>query len=236
MSQSTRHHQHQHHWHHQHHQQHSQMDVGDSQEAHHPGALGFATSAPENLNVGYGTQQQQQQDSTAHWMLHPAPYPHPHATTSPAFSNVSMPSPESRSVPLRITSCGAFAHARTQASAFASPYHDTQGAFTGTALTSLSTPSHKSKFNHAALYLPRMDMRAGVARRFHSATPNVPRNPEQIRRPLTSMSSEHGGVSPMRHTYHPYTLHAHSRSQASSTRSSPVGYTVPLMDYAPMNQ
>ena len=97
----------------------------------------------------------------------------------------------------------------------------------GDFVTSISAPSHKLTFDHAALYPPELALNGpGPIRRHRSATPSIAKfGPgvagvgETIRRPYSAALSEHGQRS-----YHPYAVPGHHHS----AQSSPMAYTVPL--------
>lgn len=123
------------------------------------------------------------------------------------------------------------------------------------ATPSLSAPSHKQSFDHAALYPPGMldgggggGGNIGPMRRHRSMTPSLIRNGEPIRRPMTasttnttsseftggspgsvssSISSSSGAPPPPPRGYHPY-AYSNSNSRANSTHSSPQVGAVPL--------
>ncbi|EKM52829.1 uncharacterized protein PHACADRAFT_31267 [Phanerochaete carnosa HHB-10118-sp] len=108
---------------------------------------------------------------------------------SPAFSTVSMPSP-------------------SLSSSYGSSYSVTD-------YISMSAPSHKQSFDHAALYPTGAELNGpGPIRRHRSATPSVSRYSEGARRPYTASESSR--------SFHPYALPAHSAD------SSPMAYNVPL--------
>lgn len=103
-------------------------------------------------------------------------------------------------------------------------------------VTSISAPSHKLTFDHAALYPAALSNAthghgAGPIRRHRSATPSIARYGESIRRPYSAALSE-SGQSTSR-SYHPYALpsgHGLGAGQghSQSAQSSPMSYTVPL--------
>ncbi|KAI0632755.1 hypothetical protein C8Q77DRAFT_1278921 [Trametes polyzona] len=109
----------------------------------------------------------------------------------------------------------------------------------GDYVTSISAPSHKLTFDHAALYPPELALNGpGPIRRHRSATPSVPRYGESIRRPYSAALSDSGnsnsgangsGGAPAPRSYHPYAIAGHHHAPAShSAQSSPMAYTVPL--------
>ena len=84
---------------------------------------------------------------------------------------------------------------------------------------SLSAPSHRATFDHAALYPPELDVGGpGPIRRHRSVTPA--RFGENIRRPY-SVASDHG--VPVGRSYHPY-AHAYSAESSPMAASVPLGY------------
>ncbi|KAF9039888.1 hypothetical protein BJ165DRAFT_1407051 [Panaeolus papilionaceus] len=118
---------------------------------------------------------------------------------------------------------------------------------------SVSAPSHKQSFDHAALYPPSVIESSGIGpmRRHRSMTPSLHRNGEPVRRPMTSsgsgefpagvsgspasvhssLSSSGGGRG-----YHPY-AYSNSNSRAGSTHSSPQVHSIPLSgDYNQMRR
>lgn len=102
----------------------------------------------------------------------------------------------------------------------------------------MSAPSHKEAFDHAAMYPAGMlESAAGSAvRRHRSMTPSVVRDGGPIRRSITASGDYshlvNGGSS--NRAYHPYAYGSGSHSRASSTTSSPAVYPVPLSgEYPP---
>ncbi|KAI9061820.1 STE-domain-containing protein [Trametes sanguinea] len=132
-------------------------------------------------------------------------------------------------------------------------YH-TAGAL-GDYVTSISAPSHKLTFDHAALYPPELALSAGGSpssgpgpiRRHRSATPSIPRYGESIRRPFSAALSDSSNAnangssqgapgtsaassSAGNRSYHPYAVPGHHQPSSSSrsAQSSPMAYSVPL--------
>ncbi|KAI0350948.1 STE-domain-containing protein [Trametes cingulata] len=105
----------------------------------------------------------------------------------------------------------------------------------GDYVTSISAPSHKLTFDHAALYPPELALNGpGPIRRHRSATPSIPRYAESIRRPYSAALSDSGnsagaGTSApaASRSYHPYAMAGH-HPVSHSAQSSPMAYTVPL--------
>ncbi|KAG6865055.1 hypothetical protein C0991_005415 [Blastosporella zonata] len=182
---------------------------------------------PLNLNG------QQQNDFDANWTLRPQP--------SPAFSNVSAPSPPPGALPhirsnrnsLTSVPAGYRTHSSSSSVSSSSVYGDDYA-------TSLSAPSHKQAFDHAILYPPGMLESAngpGPMRRHRSMTPSMIRNGEPIRRPNTASSNgDFQGDSPgssaglgvgVGRGYHPYAAY-NSSSRPASTHSSPSAFSIPL--------
>ncbi|KAG6831377.1 hypothetical protein H0H87_005307 [Tephrocybe sp. NHM501043] len=181
---------------------------------------------PLNLNG-------QQNDFDTNWGIRPQP--------SPAFSNVSAPSPPPGSLP----------HIRSNRNSLSTAptgyrNHSSSSSISSTYggddyVTSLSAPSHKQAFDHATLYPPGMLDNAngpGPIRRHRSMTPSMIRNGEPIRRPGTASStaSDFQGGSPGSSTglgvgagrgYHPYAGYG-SSSRPASTHSSPSTFPIPL--------
>ncbi|TFK66844.1 hypothetical protein BDN72DRAFT_859576 [Pluteus cervinus] len=188
----------------------------------------FATAATNNNGMEYGNETQ--------W-----------ATVrhgSPAFSNVSVPSPPIGNIALRSnrpsltgpppgymrpSSSSHSTHSNSSSTA-SSVYGDDYA-------TSMSAPSHKQAFDHAALYNASViESAAGAVRRHRSMTPSVAREP---RRPMTATSAEFGHMvhgNPANtnvgggRAYHPY-AYGHSsasHSRANSAQSSPSVYPIPL--------
>ena len=128
------------------------------------------------------------------------------ASTSPAFSTQSMPSPHQRV--LNMPQSGSYNQI-------------------GEYMTSMSAPSHKATFDHNAIYSGQLlpsSTGPGPIRRHRSVTPSLARYGESIRRPYSATMSDqpaHGNRS-----YHPYAVSSHS----GSAQSSPGTYNVPL-DY-----
>jgi len=128
------------------------------------------------------------------------------ASTSPAFSTQSMPSPHQRVL-----------HMSQSAS------YNPVGEY----MTSMSAPSHKATFDHNTIYSGQLlpsSTGPGPIRRHRSVTPSLARYGESIRRPYSATMSDqpaHGNRS-----YHPYAVSSHS----GSAQSSPGTYNVPL-DY-----
>ncbi|KAF8957190.1 hypothetical protein BDZ97DRAFT_1924807 [Flammula alnicola] len=138
----------------------------------------------------------------SHWLNRPQP--------SPAFSNISVPSPQTVPIPLMrnntnsrssLTSSPAsylrnmqqHHNSHSSSSSASSAYGDDFSA------ASLSAPSHKLSFDHATLYPPGGSMvggggdntasvggNVGPVRRHRSMTPSLTRNGEPIRRPMTA--------------------------------------------------
>ncbi|KAG5638830.1 hypothetical protein H0H81_009601 [Sphagnurus paluster] len=174
------------------------------------------------------------------------------AQPSPAFSNVSAPSPPPGSIP-HIRSRSSLANASgyrthsSSSSASSSVYGDDY-------MTSLSAPSHKQAFDHAALYPSDMLESAAIAaaaggpgpvRRHRSMTPSVMRAGDAARRPMTASSSGdfQANDSPSSTSslvlsggrgYHPYAAYS-SSSRAGSTHSSPSVFSIPLAGEYPQN-
>ncbi|KAF8172293.1 STE12-like C2H2 type Zn-finger transcription factor [Pholiota molesta] len=172
---------------------------------------------------------------------------------SPAFSNVSMPSPPTGMVPLgpvrnssrsSLTSSPAGYLRNLQHHSHASTSSTSSGFGEEYATPSLSAPSHKQSFDHAALYPPSMlenisGGNVGPMRRHRSMTPSLIRNGEPIRRPMTANSGEFQSGSPgsvnssissssgAPRGYHPY-AYSNSNSRANSTHSSPQVHAIPL--------
>ncbi|KAG6910453.1 hypothetical protein DXG01_010378 [Tephrocybe rancida] len=179
-----------------------------------------------------------QHDFDANWAIRPQP--------SPAFSNISAPSPPP----------GALPHIRSNRTSLSSvPYrtHSSSSSVSETSVygddfsTSLSAPSHKQAFDHATLFPPVMldnaTGGAGPIRRHRSMTPSVIRNGEPIRRPTTASSTggDYQGDSPgssaglgvgVGRGYHPYAAYS-SSSRPASTHSSPSAFSIPLANEYP---
>ncbi|EIN05698.1 STE-domain-containing protein [Punctularia strigosozonata HHB-11173 SS5] len=100
--------------------------------------------------------------------------------------------------------------------------------------SSLSAPSTKASFDHAALYPlgQQQPSVAGPVRRFRSVTPNYARAGESIRRPLTASIPDYAGTAAAAaaRAYHPYA------AAYESTHSSPAHHTVPLAYAASQSQ
>ncbi|KAI0309303.1 STE like transcription factor-domain-containing protein [Amylostereum chailletii] len=164
-------------------------------------------------------QQHQQQQQQQQQPQHP----------SPAFSHMSMSSPQPR---LNDASLPSHAHASHPLS-YASyppptaPASASASAPVPTSSASLSAPSHQSTFDHAALYPAslglELDLGVGPIRRHRSVTP-AGRASEVIRRPSSSAAeyAPGGGASANGRGYHPY-----AAGRSASTRSSPAGRTSP---------
>lgn len=168
---------------------------------------------------------------------------------SPAFSTISMPSPNPGHISLRsnrnsITSSPANYLQQLQGhsagSSISSSYGDDFAA-----AAAMSAPSHKANFDHGNLYAPSMvlddaGIGAGPIRRHRSMTPSHARNGEPIRRPGTANSGEFnpmGGTpasvgsssSASSHRgYHPYASGYASSSRSGSAHSSPSLHNIPL--------
>ncbi|EIW56765.1 uncharacterized protein TRAVEDRAFT_170754 [Trametes versicolor FP-101664 SS1] len=106
----------------------------------------------------------------------------------------------------------------------------------GDYVTSISAPSHKLTFDHAALYPHELALNGpGPIRRHRSATPSIPRYGESIRRPYSAAMSDSGNTTvgatpasaPTSRSYHPYAMAGH-HAVSHSAQSSPMAYTVPL--------
>ncbi|OJT14454.1 Transcription factor steA [Trametes pubescens] len=106
----------------------------------------------------------------------------------------------------------------------------------GDYVTSISAPSHKLTFDHAALYPHELALNGpGPIRRHRSATPSIPRYGESIRRPYSAAMSDSGNTTvgatpasaPNSRSYHPYAMAGH-HAVSHSAQSSPMAYTVPL--------
>ncbi|KAI1790836.1 hypothetical protein LXA43DRAFT_462988 [Ganoderma leucocontextum] len=103
----------------------------------------------------------------------------------------------------------------------------------GDFVTSISAPSHKLTFDHAALYPAELSLNGpGPIRRHRSATPSIAKfGPgvagvgEMIRRPYSAALSESGHGQ---RSYHPYAVPGHHHVTSHSAQSSPMAYTVPL--------
>nr|VWO96273.1 GATA type zinc finger protein asd-4 [Ganoderma boninense] len=110
---------------------------------------------------------------------------------------------------------------------------DTSYHTLGDFVTSISAPSHKLTFEHAALYPPELSLNGpGPIRRHRSATPSIAKfGPgvagvgESIRRPYSAALSESGHGQ---RSYHPYAVPGHHHVTSHSAQSSPMAYTVPL--------
>lgn len=178
---------------------------------------------------------------------------------SPAFSAVSVPSPPPGSIP-HIHSNSNRSSQTSSPAGFMRPVHTSHSSSSSAAssaydddfATSISAPSHKHSFDHAALYPPGMLESAAAAaaggpgpiRRHRSMTPSIIRNGEPIRRPMTASSDfSITGGSPGSSSsipvlasrgYHPYAGYSAS-SRAGSTHSSPSIHPMPLSnnDYHP---
>jgi len=127
----------------------------------------------------------------------------------------------------------------------------------GDFVTSMSAPSHKLAFDHAALYNAPSPNMLGLAlgvdspnngqhpggggpiRRHRSMTPSLMRNGENVRRPMTTSSGGDFATTTTTTTttannrgYHPYAsaLPYATTAKTMSTQSSPSTYPVPL-DY-----
>lgn len=201
----------------------------------------------------------------ANWTLRAQP--------SPAFSNVSNSSPPSgagaaaalghvrsssnRNLPGAGGGGGFRTHSATSSASGSS-------VFGGDDLvtSSLSAPSHKQTFDHAALYPSGLGLVApssggGPVRRYRSMTPSIPRTADAVTRrsgsgdftagesPGSSSSAGLGvgvgvgvGVGSIGgRGYHPYAAYGSSSSRPTSTHSSPSTYPVPLAgEYAGQGQ
>ncbi|KAF8147834.1 hypothetical protein B0H34DRAFT_833963 [Crassisporium funariophilum] len=137
---------------------------------------------------------------------------------SPAYSTISAPSPQAASIPLMrgpnrpsLTSSPA-GYLRTippQQHHSHSSSSSISGSTYGTddySSASLSAPSHKQTFDHAALYPPGMLLdntaptnssggNVGPVRRHRSMTPSLIRNGEPARRPMTATSGDFQGTT-----------------------------------------
>ena len=176
---------------------------------------------------------------------------------SPAFSAVSVPSPPPGSMP-HIHSNSNRSSQTSSPAGFMRPVHTSHSSSSSAAssaydddfATSISAPSHKHSFDHAALYPPGMLESAAAAaaggagpiRRHRSMTPSIiHRNGEPIRRPMTASSGDFsipggspGSSSSIPRGYHPYGGYSAS-SRGGSTHSSPSIHSMPLSgnDYHP---
>ncbi|KAG6900190.1 hypothetical protein C0993_001706 [Termitomyces sp. T159_Od127] len=196
------------------------------------GNQGFYMPGPNGLGL-----QHQQDGFDANWGLRAQP--------SPAFSNASNSSPPP----------GALGHVRNNSNrnSLTGAYrtHSSSSSASGSSVfggeelgTSMSAPSHKQTFDHAALYpqglVDAPGSAAGPIRRYRSMTPSASRSAESIRRPGTAngTSGEFPGDSPGSSAglnnniggrgYHPYAAYGASGSRPTSTHSSPSTYPVPL--------
>ncbi|KAI0075150.1 STE-domain-containing protein [Panus rudis PR-1116 ss-1] len=147
-----------------------------------------------------------------------------HQHSSPMFTSTSMPSPQPHHAH--------HAHHPQQHSVNITP----SSSYSSSSLDqymSMSAPSHKATFDHAALYPPEIanSLAAssapngpggpGPIRRHRSATPSVGRF-DHPRRPFSAALSEHSSSG---RGYHPY-----ASSIPHSAESSPMHYNVSL-DY-----
>ncbi|KAI0370973.1 hypothetical protein BV20DRAFT_943266 [Pilatotrama ljubarskyi] len=130
-------------------------------------------------------------------------------------------------------------HPHTAAARLDASYHTGVGAMSDY-VTSISAPSHKLTFDHAALYPPELALNGpGPIRRHRSATPSIPRYADSIRRPYSAALSDSGNSSSapgtsapgasgsVSRSYHPYAMAGHHQV-SHSAQSSPMAYTVPL--------
>ncbi|TEB23880.1 hypothetical protein FA13DRAFT_1399158 [Coprinellus micaceus] len=167
---------------------------------------------------------------------------------SPAFSTISMPSPNLGNINLRSnrnsigSSPGNYLQQLQGHSAnpsMSSSYGEDFGA--------VSAPSHKASFDHGNLYTSNMvldDSSTGVGpiRRHRSMTPSHARNGEPIRRPGTA-NSNNGDFNSLGSTpasvgsasstsshrgYHPYAAGFNSSSRSNSAHSSPNLHNIQL--------
>jgi transcription factor STE12 len=157
------------------------------------------------------------------------------AHQSPPFGAVNVPSPQPQhpSIPLIRSNSSRSSHNGSPASFLRQSHSALPSNVFETNVTSMSAPSHKQQFDHAALYPPEMGMDdgsgsigPGPVRRHRSMTPSLMRDgPETIRRPLTAASGDFAGSGSGTPSgprgYHPY---------AMSAQSSPSVYPIPL-DY-----
>ncbi|KAF9481076.1 hypothetical protein BDN70DRAFT_876816 [Pholiota conissans] len=217
------------------------------------GGSDYFSSVPSTATSGmlFSSADTSEFSDAPQWVNRPQP--------SPAFSNVSVPSPPTGIVPLgtrnsrsSLTSSPAgylrnIHQSHSSTSSASSTYGDDY-----VVTPSLSAPSHKQSFDHAALYPPGMlegvsGGNVGPMRRHRSMTPSLIRNGEPIRRPMTANSGgDFAGGSPgsvsssissssaaAPRGYHPY-AYSNSNSRANSTHSSPQVHAVPLgAEYAP---
>lgn len=211
------------------------------------------------VNFAAQPQQQQQQQPNAIYgagnLADAGRWP---ARSPPPFGGANVPSPPPGGLPSNRSSIGSSpagyirpTHSASSSTSSLSAYNGTNGT-TEDYVTSLSAPSHKQGFDHGTLYSSGgLDNAASLAgtgsnnggpsRRHRSMTPNLIRNGEPVRRPMTAGSGElaPGGGSPGSGSgganagmgsrgYHPYAGGYTSSSRAGSTHSSPALYNVPL--------
>jgi transcription factor STE12 len=170
----------------------------------------------ESSSVQWATQQQTGFDAYA------SPQP------SPAFSSASAPSPQggssmSHNVAAMMLNAPTSGNYRMHGNDYAG---------------SMSAPSHKQVFDHAALYPPSLGLGSAAAaaavtsssggpgpvRRYRSVTPTIARNNENIRRPSTSATDSLTGA--IARAYHPYAAPSgqYNSGSTGSNHSSPVPY------------
>ncbi|KAI0702639.1 hypothetical protein C8Q76DRAFT_697727 [Earliella scabrosa] len=222
------------------------------------GAVAPAIAAPEAADQQQHQQQQQQQQQEMYYepaphydpsgqvlRASPETSPYMHATTSNSpeaqWATVSGggSQPHSQQPSPATSAASAFTAGSTQSQSslaaqqqrLDASYHthpSTMGGG-GEYVTSISAPSHKLTFDHAALYPPELALssHSGPIRRHRSATPSIARYGESIRRPYSAALSESGqvGAGGSGRAYHPYAVAAAGHHSA---QSSPMAYTVPL--------
>ncbi|KAG5642657.1 hypothetical protein DXG03_002369 [Asterophora parasitica] len=164
--------------------------------------------------------------------------PHP----SPAFSNISAPSPPPRSMSHIRSNRSSLAAAPSGYRPQSSSSSTSSSVYGDDYSTSISAPSHKQAFDiypHGILESAAAAAAGGPGpmRRHRSMTPSVMRNGEPIRRPLTANSNGEYQVSDSPSSsnitlgggrgYHPYAAYG-SSSRAGSTHSSPSAFSTPL--------